>query len=447
MDEKKNFYKIVLTLVIPIALQNLINVAVQSADVFMLGKVGQDVLSAASLGGQVSFIMNLIFFGLTSGASVLTAQYWGKKDMAAIEKIIGIALRFSLAIAVVFTLITFLFPGHIMSLLSSEELVREHGVVYLRIICISYIFTAITMIYLNVMRSMERVIISAVVYLISLIVNIVLNAILIFGLLGIPAMGIKGAAIATVIARISEVILVLLYDKKRNDLFDFKLKLIIIKDKLLFKDFVTISGPVIINELMWGTGIAVTAAIMGQLGSEAASANAIVQVVRQLAMVVSFGIASAAAIMIGKAIGEKKPDLANIYGSRLAKLSILSGIGGAVVVLIARPVTLSIMELSPNAKEYLSVMMLMMAYYVIGQAYNTMMIVGIFRAGGDTKFGLLMDMATLWGVSVLIGALGAFVFKLSVPMVFAIILCDETLKIPFVTYRYKSKKWLNNVTR
>ena len=447
MRENKNFYKLVLSLVIPMALQNLINVAVQSADVIMLSKLNQDALSGASLGGQVLFILNLIFFGLTSGASVLTAQYWGKQDKKAIEKVFGIALRFSMVIAIIFTIITLALPDFIMKLLSSDQAVRDYGVQYLRILCISYVFMAFTMVYLNIMRSLERVIISTVVYSVSLMVNIIINAILIFGLLGFPALGIRGAAIGTVIARMVEVLIVVIYDKKKNKLVEFKLKLIFMRDKALFKDFTVISGPVVLNELAWGLGIAVTAAILGQLGSASASANAIVQVIRQLAMVVTYGIAAAAAIMIGKVIGEKNQDQAREYGKGFVKLSILSGICGAVVILIARPIVLHIMDLTPEAKGYLSIMMLMMSVFVIVQAYNTVMIVGIFRAGGDTMFGFILEIFALWGGAVFIGALAAFVFKFSVPVVYAIILCDEFIKMPFATYRYKTFKWLTDITR
>ena len=184
MEDNKNFYKMVFALVVPIALQNLINVGVTSADVIMLGKVSETVLSASSLGNQVQFIMSLIFFGLTSGAAVLTAQYWGKGDTKTIEKVLGIALRFSLTVAVVFTTVTFIFPKQIMMIFSSEQDVILEGIKYLRIVCFSYIFSSITMIYLNIMRSVEKVVISTVVYFISLVVNVILNYIFIFGKFG-----------------------------------------------------------------------------------------------------------------------------------------------------------------------------------------------------------------------------------------------------------------------
>lgn len=443
----KNFYRNVAVLVIPMALQNLINVGVTSTDVIMLGKVGEKVLSGASLGNQVYFILSLILFGLTSGASVLNAQYWGKGDVHTIEKVLGIALKISVTIGLAFTVVTFLAPEMLMHIFTNDGEVVAEGVKYLRIVCFSYVLSSISMVYLNTMRSVERVQIATVVYLSSLLINIVVNAVLIFGLLGAPKLGVMGAAVGTVVARIVEVCIVIFYDRKVNDVFRFKFSCLFEKDKLLLKDFVNFSMPVVMNELFWGAGISAVSAILGHLGSAAVAANSVVQVVRQLAMVVSFGVASATAIMIGKAIGEGKEELAKDYGSRFVKLSIITGVCGAVVVAIAGPIAKALLTLTPQAKDNLTFMMWIMCYYAIAQSYNTTMIVGVFRAGGDTKYGLFLDLFFMWGIAILGGFLAAFVFKLDVFWVYVILLCDEVLKVPFSTMRYKSRKWLKNVTR
>lgn len=447
MKDLKSFIKMVLVLVVPIALQNLINVGVSASDVVMLGKVSEEVLSGASLGGQVQFIMTLIFFGLTSGASVLVAQYWGKKDIVTIEKVLAISIRLSLVVSVLFTVVAFAFPEQIMRLLSSNDIVIQEGAEYLRIVCFSYIFTGLTMVYLNILRSVENVIISTFVYLISLIINVVGNSIFIFGLFGVPAMGIKGAAIATLIARICELLMVIYYDRRRNKIFKFRLSMLFSKDSALSKDFAKFSMPVVLNELMWGSGVAVIAAIIGQMGSSASAANSIAQVVRQLATVLSMGVANAAAIIVGKTIGEGKMKAARVYANRLVIISIITGVIGSAVVLITRPIALASMELSPEAAGYLSAMMFVMAYFVIVQAYNTNMIVGIYRAGGDTKFGLAIDVGFMWGVSICFGAVAAFVLGWRVPAVYVILLSDEIIKLPFTTKRYLSGKWLRDVTR
>jgi putative MATE family efflux protein len=446
-NEAKAFYKMAFALVIPMALQNLINVGISSIDVLMLGKVSETVLSAASLASQVQFIMTLIFFGLTSGAAVLTAQYWGKRDKDSIIKIMGICMRFSLGVAMLFTLAVSIFPAQIMSIFTNEEPVIIEGVKYLRIISLSYILMSITMIYLNIMRSVERVVVSTVVYLISLISNVIIAALLIFGLYGLPMLGIRGAAIATLASRCIELAGVVIYALKYNDVLHFKPSSLLKRDKDLFRDFLYYSIPVTLNELMWGGGVAMNAVVIGHLGSSVVSANSVAQVSRQLAMVIAFGFANATAISIGKVIGENNLNTARKYSIRFIKLSLIAGIFGPVLILIARPIAISVLNLSPLTQGYLSVMMYVMSYFSIGQALNTTLVVGVFRAGGDTRFGLFLDVATMWGGSILFGALAAFIFKWSVPVVYIILMSDEIIKIPFTILRYKSNKWLNNVTR
>lgn len=445
-QDLKGFYRAVATLVIPLALQNLINVGVSAADVFMLGMVGEKALAASSLAGQVQYIMTLIFFGLSSGASVLIAQYWGKGNLDAIKKVLGISVKIGLVVSVLFTVVTYAFPWQLMHLLTNDEEVMALGVKYMRIVCWSYVISSMTMVYLNTMRSIERVVISMGTYLVSLIVNIVFNAIFIFGLCGLPAMGIVGAACATLFARVVEFVIVVVYDRKFNPVFRFSFSFFK-KDELLFKDYVKFSVPVVCNELMWGSGCAVITAIIGHLGSSMTAANSAAQVARQLAVVLALGIANATAIMIGKVIGEGKMELAREYGTRFVRLSLIVGAIGSMVILIVRPVLLAVMSLTPEASEYLSLMMFVMTYFVFFQSYNTVLVVGIFRAGGDTKFGLLIDVGFMWGFSITAGAIAAFVLKVPPMLVYILLLSDEVLKVPFSTLRYKQRRWLNNVTR
>lgn len=449
----RSFAQMVVALVLPMALQNLINVAVTSADVIMLGWVGTEVLSGASLAGQVQFIMTLIFFGLTSGAAVLTAQYWGKGDTRTIEKVMGIALRFSLIVAAVFFLVAESAPELTMRLFTGDEAVIKQGAVYLRIVAPSYLFSSVTMVYLNIMRSVERVMVSMVVFFISLLANIGLNALFIFGLFGLPAMGIAGAALATACARLIELILVLLYARwmKTSPCIHKRVCLrfsdLFVRDPLLFGDFMRYSLPVIANELMWGLGTSMSAVVIGHLSTQMVAANAVAQVARQLATVVSFGIANAAAILIGKAIGEGRCDLAADYARRFIRLTLAAGGCGSAIILAVRPFLVAGLSLDAEARKLLSMMLLVMAYFVFAQAYNTTQVVGIFRAGGDTRFGLILDVSTMWGGSILVASLAAFLFQGSATLVYILLLSDELIKIPFTTWRYRTKKWLRNVTR
>ena len=445
--ESKLFYKSVFALIIPIALQNLINVGVSAADVVMLGLVGETALSGASLAGQVQFIMMLLIFGMTSGAVVLTAQYWGKKDTRTIEKVMGITMRFAILAALLFTVAVQLFPYQTMRIFSNETEVIESGVQYLRLVSLSYIIASATQVYLNVIRSIERVIISTVVYAISLVVNICLNAIFIFGLLGIPAMGVQGAALATTLARVIEFLIVAVYAFRFNHVVRVRFSDLFVREPLLFHDFLKYSIPVMLNELFWGMGSSMNSVVIGHMGSAAVAANSVAQVARQLAQVVGFGVAAAAAIMLGKAIGANESERAERDSKRFIWISLISGVFGAAVVLIARPISMATLNLSGQSRDYLSFMMFVMAYFVIAQTYNTTQVVGIFRSGGDTKFGLAMDVGTMWFFSIPLGALAAFVFHWNVYVVYAILMCDEIIKLPLTTWRYRKKYWLKNVTR
>lgn len=445
--EDKRFYSNVARLVMPMAIQNLINVGVTSTDVIMLGKVGETALSGVSLANQVYFILSLLFFGLTSGACVLTAQYWGKKDTRTIEKVMGMSFRISLLAAAVFTLAALVFPALLMRIFTTDQAVIEAGVSYLRIVAFSYMLSAFTNVYLNIIRSVEKVVIATVVYGTSLLANIIFNAIFIFGLLGVPAIGAAGAALGTLLARTIEVLIVVFYAVKMNDVVKIRWRDFFVKDKALGKDFFTYAFPVLLNELAWGAGMAAISAIVGHLGSSAVAAHSVAQVCRQLSMVIGFGISSAAAIMIGKAIGEKKEELAREYGRRFVKIAVLCGIGGGLLILGISPLVKSLLNLTPLAKSYLTAMMLIMSYYVVGQSVNTTMIVGIFRAGGDTRFGLILDVSVMWLCSILGSAVGAFVLGIPMPWVYILLCSDEIIKIPFSVYRYKTYKWLRNVTR
>lgn len=443
----KNFYKQVCLLIIPMALQNLINVGVQAADVFMLGRVGEKVLSGASLAGQIQFIMTLILFGTTSGATVLTAQYWGKKDTRTIEKILGMGMLIGIGGALAFALAAELIPDTLLRIYTNDPEVIAEGVKYLRIVALSYVIMAATQVYLYIMRSIERVVIATVVYGASLIVNIIVNAVLIFGLMGFPKMGIEGAAIGTLISRILGLMIVIWYAKFRNKVVRFHLSDMWNIDKVLLKDFLFYATPVILNELVWGMGSSANTAVIGHLGSAAVAANSVVQVVRELSTVVVFGVSNATAIYLGKTIGERQYELAKAYGRRFAVLSVITGFIAAGIILVSAPAVSRFMTLSPEAKSYLMFMFFVMSYFALCQAINTTLVVGVFRSGGDTRFGLRLDATTMWCCSILLGAIAAFVFRASVPVVYVLLMSDEVIKVPITVKRFLGYKWIKNVTR
>ncbi len=429
------------------ALQNLIDVGVTAADVLMLGNVSEAALSGSSLGGQVWFVLALILFGTASGASILTAQYWGKKDIVTIERVIGIALRFTLVISAIFTVVVAAFPEFVMRLFTKETEVIAEGVKYLRIVVWTYIPLTFSMIYLNIMRSVEKVAISTAIHLLGLIVNVGLNSVLIFGLLGFKPMGITGAAIATAIARFAQVAVAMIYSLRKKTLLHIRLRYILERSGVLLRDFLRYSLPVVFNELMWSLAVSMNTSIIGHLGKAAVSANSVAQMTRQLAMVVGFGISNATAVLLGKTIGEGRMEEAERNSRRFIMLSLVFGLLGAGIVLCVIPVAPSFLDFSTEALGYLRVMLIVMSYFCVAQCLNTTLVVGVFRSGGDARFGVCVDIGVMWCVTIPFAALAAFVFNWDVRIVYAILMSDELIKILPIMLRYRSKKWLRNVTR
>ena len=443
----KDFFKIVFGLAFPIALQNLINTAVTTADVVMLGKVGETALSSGSLAGQVQFVMSLMIFGMTSGASVLTAQYWGKKEIQTIEKVFSMTLCLALSAGVLFFIASEFFPEQIMHIFSSETDVIEGGASYLRIVAFSYPMSAFCTGYLYLMRSIERAKIGTAVFACSLVANVLMNAVFIFGLLGMPALGVRGAALATLLSRCLEFALVVFYMWKINRQVRIRRTYFFRWDGLLLRDFLVLSIPVVLNETLWGAGMSANAAILGQLGSPAAAANSVVRVIRELVMVMSVGLSAATSVLVGKAIGEKRLTMAETYARRMVILSIGVTCCASLAMFSLRHVIAGALTLGPEAKDYLLFMLVVLAGYSLCQSVSCPVIVGVLRAGGDTRFGLILEGCALWVGSILMGWIGAFVLHLPVKGVFVLLMLDEFIKLPFAAWRYRSKVWLRDVTR
>lgn len=444
--EIPSFYRQLFALVLPIAIQNLISAMVNSVDVLMLGYVSQSAIAAVSLANQVMFILNIFITGLGSGIAMLVSQYWGKKDTKTIEHTLGIALRFSMPISFLFCLAAILIPGQIMFIFTNDLRLIELGSAYLRILALSYVFMGFSQMYLCMMRSIERARFAMITSISAVFINIILNASFIFGLCGIPKLGLEGVALATTIARAFEVI-VCAVDNQRPRAVHFHLKNIFHAEHLLFQDFLRYSLPAVGNECVWGVAFLLYSVIMGHLNEDIVAANSIVTVVRDLFAVVGFGIAYGGAIILGKTIGEGKPEQAKEDAGRLIRVTLVSGLIGAALLILARPFAMSAVALTETAAAYLSQMLLISCYYLIGQLINTCLICGIFRAGGDSKFGLICDVVCMWFVMVPVGFIAAFVLKLPPMVVYFILCCDEFVKMPFVIRHYKKGTWLQDITR
>ena len=427
-------------------IQNLFSAAISSVDVLMLNSVGQSAISSVSLAVQYSNILFSVYYGLGTGATMLCAQYWGKGDLRAIEKVEGIALRFSVLISSLFAFPAMFIPELMMKVFTNDPELIGLGAEYLRIVSISYLCWSVSDIYLSVLRSIERVKTSTALNVGALLLNIVLNAVFVLGLFGSPKMGVRGVALATTISRLTQLVACFLVSAASKDI-KIHLGNMFRKGGVLMQDFIRLSLPALGNDIVWGVAFSMYSVIMGHMGTDMVAANSISAVVRNFGCVMCFGIASASGIYVGKEIGAGHLEDAEKGGVLSLRLTVAAGALGGILVGLATPLILRYAAVSDTAAGYLKIMLLINTYYIMGAAVNTTLIAGLFRAGGDSRFGLICDTIDMWVYAVPLGFLAAFVFKLP-PMVVYFLLCtDEFVKWPWVLSHYRSKKWLNNITR
>lgn len=442
------FYRQIFKLVLPIVVQNLLSAAVSSADVVMLNYVGQSSISAVSLAAQYASVLFMVFYGLGTGVTILCAQYYGKGDMRAIQTVEGIALRFSIPISLAFALAALGMPETMMRLFTNDAGLIEIGASYLRCMSVAYLCWGITEVYLAVLRSINRVMVSMAMNILAFSLNIFLNAVWIFGLFGAPKLGAMGVAMATSLSRLIELGACIVVSLLSRDIH-LNLRYIFVRNKLLFSDFVRLSLPALGNDVSWSVAFSMYSVIIGHLGTDAVAANSFVVVVRNFGTVLCFGMASAGGILLGNIIGEDRLEEARAGARKLMRLTVITGAIGGLIVLASMPLVLAYAResLSEQAMYYLRNMLLINTYYVMGAAVNTTLIAGVFRAGGDSRFGFICDTIDMWGYAVPLGFIAAFVLKLPVMWVYFLLCTDEFVKWPWVIGHYRSGKWLNNITR
>ncbi len=447
MNQKNRYRSQILKLTIPIVLQNLLSVAVNSADVVMLNYVGQSHISAVSLAAQYASVLFMVFYGLGTGVTMLCSQYYGKGDMRAIDVVEGIALRFSLLAAIVFAGAAFIFPRQMMRVFTPDPELITIGASYLRNISVAYICWGIIEIYLATLRSIGRVTISTVLNTIAFSLNILLNAVFIFGLFGAPKLGAAGVALATSISRVVELILCIIVSVKSNNA-KLKLSYMFIRNDLLLKDFLKMALPAMLNDVSWGLAFSMYSVIIGQfLGTDVVAAYSFTSLARNFGTILCFGVASAGGILLGQIIGENRLDDADEASKVLMKMTVLFGAIGGLIIFCLMPVFLSFANLSAMGKHYLKIMLFINTYYVMGAAVNTTLIAGVFRAGGDSRWGAICDTIDMWCYAVPLGFIAAALLKLPPMWVYFLLCTDEFVKWPWVISHYKSRKWLRNITR
>lgn len=446
-SENKTLVKKLLVLVLPMALQNLMASLVSASDALMLGFLNQSSLSAVSLAGQVQFVLSLFLGAFTIGESILAAQYWGKGEKHRLEEILGIVLRFSILVSFLFTVAALCAPDLLMRIFTNDEELIRLGASYLRITSFSYFFMGISQIYLCIMKNTGRALLSTLYSSSSVILNIIINAILIFGLLGFPKLGIAGAAIATSISRGVELALIL-FENVRQKEIRIRMKHILRPPSWLQKDYIHYTWPSLANQVIWGCGFTMTSVIMGHLGTDAVAANSIAQIAKNLAACLCLGIGTGAGIIIGNELGQGNLAQAKKTGNKLCIISLITGAASCVILFACIPVIQGFAgTLSPQAQDYLRFMLFVCSYYLIGKSFSATVIGGIFSAGGDTRFGLICDTINMWAIIVPVGCIAAFVLHLPVPVVYFLLNLDEFTKMPLEIWYYRKYRWVKNITK
>lgn len=453
MIRDKQFYKSFAILTLSIALQNLLTYSVNLADNIMLGRFSQDALSGASLCNQFQFFLQMLVVGVSEGIVVLGARYWGKKEIKPIPSIIGCGLRFGCGMALILFLAALFFPEQMIGIMTNDAAVAAEAVQYLRIICFTYVLFAVTNMLASSLRSIGIVKIGYIIAGSTLCINIVLNYILIYGHFGAPALGVRGAAIATLVSRTVELLIVIWFLKFREHTLNLNLKKLIFIDKQYMPDYIRISLPLLVTQALWGVNSIFQTAIIGNMEDSASvlPANSISVIVYQIISVIGYGAASAAAIVTGKTLGAHEDDpVAGIKPIMNTLQIVFLGIGivtGVVLYLSQWPILMIYNTLTPRAAQLTRQFITVLAITTVGTCYQMAMDSGFLRAGGDTRFAMINNNIWTWLICLPSAYLSAFVFHFPPVVVFFCLKMDQLGKCPIVYLRAHSFKWIHKVTR
>ena len=439
----KKFLNSMLKLAAPIMLQNLIFSSLNLVDGVMIGQLGESAVAAVGVANQIFFLVSLLFFGVGSGSAIFAAQYWGRKDTERIQSVLGLSLLMSISGAVLFSLVAILLPVQVISIYSKDPAVISQGSVYLQIVAFSYVITAITNSFAFVLRSTENVKLPLLTSLVALSLNTLMNYALVLGNFGLPSLGVKGAAIATVISRLIEVILLLLIIYRRKLPVAAKLPALLNFKILSIKKFFNTTLPVIATEIVWSFGITTYNVVYARIGTESIAAVNIAGTLDKIIFVVFIGLGNACAIMIGNRIGAQENELATIYAKKYLLLGAVgASVLGLIMFIFATPL-LSFYQVSAVTIDFTVKLIGLMALSLPVRSLNLILLIGILRAGGDTRVAFFIDAGSVWAVGVPMAFIGAFVLGLPVHWVYLMVLADEIVKLVLGLYRFFSQRWIN----
>lgn len=439
------FYRKMLKIAIPIVIQNFISSFLNMIDTVMVGRLGETEIAAVGIANQYFFFFNMFILGMSAGCGVFISQFWGKRENQNIKRILGIGLGSAAFISMAFMVLGYLIPGKIIAAFNSDPRVIHLGAGYLQVVLVSYIFTGVTFVYNFALRSIGKTVQPMLISAVALICNAFFNYMFIFGKFGAPAMGVEGAALATVIARLIEILALIafVYNKKSvlaasfAELTDINFK--------YFKQAYRTIFPVILNDICWGLGSLVYAAVYGRMGTQAVAAVQISNTVSNLFLVAIFGMSNAAAVMVGNSIGAGDLGLCRSYARRFSILSVAVGIVLGLFLAAASPALSKVFNVSSKVRSDSLIILNIVALIFFIRVFDVILIVGILRGGGDARYAFLLEGFTMWFIGVPLTILGAFVFKLPVAIVYALAVLEEISKCIIGVLRLKSGRWVRNV--
>ncbi len=442
----RDFYKMLVSLAVPIILQNLINASLGLCDTFMLGIIGENEIAAVTIANTPFNVITMFTYGFCSGGSVLISQYWGKKDTRTISRVIGISYMVGFGFTVFFALLIMLFPEQIIHFYTKDPALIEPAKTYMRIVAIAHVLNVFPLVYVSAHRCMENPKLGTYIFSISMTVNTILNWILIFGKFGAPELGVAGAAIATVISRVVENLIAFLH-VAFNKRFRIDFKLFFKPGKIITKDFFKYGTPVVFNEGIWGLGVAMLPAIYGNISTAMLAATTVSSNIERILQCIIVGLANTSAIIIGKHIGAGGSETVYELGKALNTLSIFVGCVIAVGMICFIPLIPIVFNLSDETLKISYVAVFMFALGNPMKCYNFTNIVGVLRAGGDVKAGLVIDSMCLWCVAIPLAAIAGLVLHLQPVFVFLCVISEDIVKSVVGEIRFRQKKWIRNLTK
>ncbi|NLM52917.1 MAG: MATE family efflux transporter [Firmicutes bacterium] len=443
----REFYQRVLQIGVPIMIQNFLGQFLNMVDTIMVGRLGETEIAAVGIANQYFFFFHMVLIGICSGCGIFIAQYWGKRDTVNIKRILGLGLSSVTVIALLFIAVGLSNPRMIIAIFNKETLILELGSQYLRIILLGYLFTAITFMFQSALRSIGNTVLPMFISVVGLVCNIVLNYALIFGNLGMPAFGVQGAAIATVIARIVETVGLILAVYLGKEVIAASMKEMLDFTLAYVRDVFKTVTPVVLNDICWGLASIVYVAVYGRMGSQAVAAVQIGNTVNNLFMIVIFGLSAAASVMIGNSIGAGQVELSKEYARKSIILSVLAGVTLGASLAVASPFIIRLFNISAAVAYSTQIILYMMAAILAVRMVCIILITGVLRGGGDARQALIIEGFTMWFIGVPLTLLGAFVFRFPIHLVYAMAMIEEIVKCILASIRVRSGRWMRDVTQ